>query len=89
VRIAIVGAGIGGLAAAVGLQRAGAEVTVFERAHEVRAGGSGLSIFANGLAALDFLGLGEQLTAISDSSVEGLAARSASCRWALDSPGPR
>jgi 2-polyprenyl-6-methoxyphenol hydroxylase-like FAD-dependent oxidoreductase len=49
-RIAIVGAGIGGLSAAVGLQRAGAEVTVFERAPAVRAGGSGLSLFANGLA---------------------------------------
>ena len=83
VRIAIVGAGIGGLAAAAGLQRAGAEVTVFERAPEVRAGGSGLSIFANGLAALDFLGLGAQLAAISDSSVEGLAAgqRRADGRW--------
>ncbi|MDN5634644.1 MAG: FAD-dependent oxidoreductase, partial [Brevibacterium sp.] len=48
-RIAIVGAGIGGLSTAVGLQRAGAQVTVFERAAEVRAGGSGLSVFANGL----------------------------------------
>src|SRR5699024_11517644 len=46
-RIAIVGAGIGGLSAAAGLQRAGAEVTVFERASELRAGGSGLSLFAN------------------------------------------
>ncbi|MDN6123598.1 MAG: FAD-dependent oxidoreductase, partial [Brevibacterium sp.] len=30
-RIAIVGAGIGGLSTAAGLQRAGAQVTVFER----------------------------------------------------------
>ncbi|WP_166973009.1 FAD-dependent monooxygenase [Brevibacterium atlanticum] len=82
-RIAIVGAGIGGLSAAVGLQRAGAEVTVFERAHEVRAGGSGLSIFANGLAALDALGLHDEFAAVTDVSVEGLTAgqRHSDGRW--------
>lgn len=82
-RIAVIGAGIGGLSAAVGLQRAGAEVTVFERAPEVRAGGSGLSIFANGLAALDTLGLREAFDAVTDSSVEGFAAgqRRADGRW--------
>jgi 2-polyprenyl-6-methoxyphenol hydroxylase-like FAD-dependent oxidoreductase len=82
-RIAIVGAGIGGLSAAVGLQRAGAEVIVFERAPEVRAGGSGLSIFANGLAALDALGLRDEFDAVTDSSVEGFTAgqRRSDGRW--------
>ncbi|WP_309136036.1 FAD-dependent monooxygenase [Brevibacterium oceani] len=82
-RIAIVGAGIGGLSAAVGLQRTGAEVTVFERAPEVRAGGSGLSIFANGLAALDALGLRDEFDAVTDSSVEGFTAgqRRSDGRW--------
>lgn len=87
-KIAIVGAGIGGLSAAVGLQRAGAEVTVFERAPEVRAGGSGLSIFANGLAALDALGLSEDFDAVTDRSVEGFAAgqRRADGRWIAQVP---
>lgn len=82
-KIAIVGAGIGGLSAAVGLQRAGAQVTVFEKACEVRADGSGLSIFANGLKALEFLGLGPQLAAITDKQVEDLAAgqRRPDGRW--------
>ena len=73
-KIAVIGAGIGGLSVAVGLQRAGAEVTVFERASEVRAGGSGLSIFVNGLAALETLGLSEAFDAVTDAGVEGFAA---------------
>lgn len=87
-KIAVIGAGIGGLSAALGLQRAGAEVTVFERAPEVRAGGSGLSIFANGLAALETLGLREAFDAVTDSSVEGFAAgqRLADGRWIAQVP---
>lgn len=82
-RIAIVGAGIGGLSAAVGLQKAGAQVTVFEKAAEVRAGGSGLSVFANGLRALESLGLGPQFAAITDKQAESFAAgqRRPDGRW--------
>ena len=64
-RIGIVGAGIGGLCAAIGLQRAGAEVVVYESADQVRAGGSGLSIFGNGVRALDALGIGEQFRVVT------------------------
>ena len=87
-RIAIVGAGIGGLSAAVGLQRAGAEVTVFERAPELRAGGSGLSLFANGLTALQSLGLLDDVEAVTDRGVEGFAAgqRRADGRWIAQVP---
>jgi glycine/D-amino acid oxidase-like deaminating enzyme len=38
----IVGAGIGGLTAAIALRRAGVETTVFERAGELREVGAGL-----------------------------------------------
>ena len=87
-KIAVIGAGIGGLSAAVGLQRVGAEVTVFESASEVRGGGSGLSIFANGLAALESLGLREAFDAVTDASVEGFAAgqRLADGRWIAQVP---
>ena len=87
-RIAIVGAGIGGLSTAVGLQRAGAEVTVFERAPELRAGGSGLSVFANGLTALHSLGLLEDFEAVTDRGVEGFAAgqRRADGHWTAQVP---
>jgi 2-polyprenyl-6-methoxyphenol hydroxylase-like FAD-dependent oxidoreductase len=56
-RVGIVGGGIGGLATAVGLQRAGADVTVFERYDRPAVSGSGISLFGNGLAALAALGL--------------------------------
>ncbi len=40
----VVGGGIGGLAAAIALRRAGLEVSVFEQAEELREIGAGLSI---------------------------------------------
>ena len=58
-RIAVVGAGVAGSAAALALTRLGAEVTVYE-AHPDPAGpvGSFLSLAANGLNCLDALGNG-------------------------------
>ena len=53
----IIGAGIGGLAAAVALQRAGLAVRVFERSPAVREAGAGLSLWPNALRALGKLGL--------------------------------
>lgn len=61
-RVLVVGAGIGGLAAAVGLQRAGHEVVVFERAAalaELPAGG-GFHLWVNSMRALQALHLAEQ-----------------------------
>jgi 2-polyprenyl-6-methoxyphenol hydroxylase-like FAD-dependent oxidoreductase len=57
-RAVVVGAGIGGLAAGIALQRAGWAVTVLERASELRPLGAGLSIWPNGVNALRELGLG-------------------------------
>jgi len=66
-RAVIIGGGIGGLCAAIGLQRAGADVTVYERAPELKPVGSGLSVFGNGLTALDALGLGDAFRAITST----------------------
>jgi len=52
----VVGGGIGGLAAGIALGRAGMDVTVFERAQEIRPLGAGLSIWPNGVSALRALG---------------------------------
>ncbi|MDF5753595.1 FAD-dependent monooxygenase [Spongiactinospora sp. TRM90649] len=60
-RIAVVGAGLGGVAAAVGLHRTGHEVTLFERAAELREAGTGIVVMPNGLHALDTLGLAEDV----------------------------
>lgn len=55
----VIGGGIGGLAAALGLRRAGFEVTVHERAPELREVGAGLSIWSNALKALRRLGVAD------------------------------
>ena len=69
-KITIVGAGIGGLAAALCLHRLGAHVTVLEQADEIREVGAGLQISPNGLVVLEALGLGPQLR---ETSVQGRA----------------
>lgn len=55
--IHIVGAGIGGLAAAVALAQKGARVRVFEQAVALGEVGAGLQISPNGVAVLEALGL--------------------------------
>ena len=57
-RAVVVGGGIGGLTAALGLRRRGWDVTVLERAPEIRPVGAGLVLTANGLAGLDAVGVG-------------------------------
>ncbi len=52
-RAMVVGAGIGGLTAAIALRRAGVETTVFERAGELREIGAGLLLAANVVGALE------------------------------------
>ncbi len=71
-RIAVVGAGIGGLCAAIGLQSAGADVVVLERAASLAPVGSGLSVFANGVTALDALGIGDGFRTIASDEMSGL-----------------
>ncbi len=55
--IAIVGAGVTGLAAAIMLRQSGHRVAVFERFDESRPVGSGLMLQVTGLAAMDRMGL--------------------------------
>lgn len=59
----IVGAGIGGLAAGIALQRGGWRVRIFERSESPREVGFALNLAANAMAALDELGLAERVFA--------------------------
>jgi len=63
--IAIVGAGMGGLTAAITLGRLGHRVTVYERTAALRPIGSALSVWPNGVKVLRALGLGERIDAVS------------------------
>lgn len=60
-RVAIVGGGIGGLAAGLALMRNGVEVEVYEQAPELKELGAGVQISANGTRVLYALGLGEAI----------------------------
>src|SRR5262245_33557925 len=60
-RIAVVGAGIGGLAAACALRAQGFEVHVYERAGELGEVGAGLQLGPNAVKVLRALGIEEQL----------------------------
>ena len=55
--IAIIGAGIGGLAAALALLRQGLDVDVYEQSPELGEIGAGIQISANGTRVLYALGL--------------------------------
>ncbi|MEU7428317.1 FAD-dependent monooxygenase [Streptomyces sp. NPDC040750] len=76
----VVGGGIGGLAAAVALTRRGWRVKVLERAAGFGEVGAGLSLWPNGLRALDALGMGDQVR--EQALVEARAGiRDANGRW--------
>ena len=72
----VVGAGFGGLTAAVGLFQRGWDVTVVERASELRPVGSGLAVAPNGLRALDTLGAGDTVRKLAAFQGDAAVTRS-------------
>lgn len=61
--IVIVGAGIGGLSAALSLDAVGRAVRIFESANEIRALGVGINLLPHAVRELDALGLLDQTQA--------------------------
>ncbi|MBD2527598.1 NAD(P)/FAD-dependent oxidoreductase [Nostoc sp. FACHB-133] len=57
-KVAIVGAGPGGLAAAIALRSQGIDVQIYEKAQEFRPAGTGLGLAPNGLNSLDAIAPG-------------------------------
>ncbi len=62
-RVAIVGAGLGGIATALFLRKAGVDVTVYEQSREVREVGAGIVVSPNMVRPLERLGLLAELEA--------------------------
>jgi FAD-dependent urate hydroxylase len=63
-RALVIGAGPGGLATAIALQRVGIDVAVFERISELREAGAGLGVQGNAIRALQRLGVADHLLKI-------------------------
>ncbi len=79
-RAVVVGGGLGGMAAALALARAGIEVQVYEQAQELTEVGAGVSLAPNGLRMLERLGLG--------AGIERLGARHVSTELRLSDGRP-
>ena len=67
-RIAIVGGGVGGLAAALALERRGAEIVVCEQSPALNEIGAGLNLSPNALMALRVLGVEDAVIARGSES---------------------
>ncbi|MFE5734012.1 FAD-dependent monooxygenase [Streptomyces sp. NPDC056528] len=79
-RAVVVGAGIGGLTAAVALHRRGWRVTVLERAADLTPVGAGIGLAPNAQRALDVVGLGDRIRALSAWQGDG-GMRTPGGRW--------
>lgn len=89
-RIAIVGAGIGGLTAALALLKRGFDVTVHEQADELREVGAGLQISANGTRVFAALGILDAVLAQSFCPVgKEIRLWSTGQTWKLFDLGPQ
>src|SRR3984885_6934115 len=61
IKVIIIGAGIGGLAAGIALRQRGIEVALYERSQKLEEGGAGLQIGPTGVKVLRALGLEDEL----------------------------
>lgn len=87
-RVAVIGAGIGGLTVAAGLGADGHEVVVYERRAEPAAVGAGLTLFGNALGALDTIGPGDAVRHVSSGAIARMRAgqRTPSGSWLMSMP---
>ena len=60
----VVGAGMGGLTAAIALKQVGYRVEVYDRVRQLRPAGAGISLWSNGVKVLNRLGLGAEIAVI-------------------------
>lgn len=63
-KVIIVGAGMGGLAAGIALQQAGYSVEIYDRVKKLRPAGAAISLWSNGVKVLNRLGLGRAIAQV-------------------------
>ncbi len=59
-KVVIIGAGMGGMSAAIALRQIGIETAVYERVTENKPVGAAISVWSNGVKCLNYLGLQEE-----------------------------
>ena len=69
--IIVAGAGVGGLTAGIALTRAGYQVTIYERADQLRAVGAGITLQINAMRALKRIGADADLKAVGQTLESG------------------
>jgi FAD-dependent urate hydroxylase len=87
VKAVIIGAGMGGMSAAIALRQIGIDTEVYERVTENKPVGAAISVWSNGVKCLNYFGLEEQtarLGGIVDtmSYVDGLTGQTM-CRFSM------
>lgn len=85
-KVGIVGAGIAGLTTAVAFARLGADVVVYERPDAEPTAGAGISLFSNGLRALDAVGLADDVRALGAPPDVPAGVRTPKGKWLLRTP---
>ncbi|MEW5812625.1 MAG: FAD-dependent urate hydroxylase HpxO [Actinomycetota bacterium] len=60
----IIGAGMGGMSAAIALRQIGVDTHVYERVSENKPVGAAISVWSNGVKCLNYLGLAEETAAL-------------------------
>lgn len=87
-KVIIIGAGMGGLSAGIALQQIGYDVDIYEQVVENKPVGAAISVWSNGVKAMNYLGLESEMAKLGGqletmAYVDGLSGETM-CEFSLD-----